>query len=86
MPHAVAIDERAASSFRDRQHAPVHVVRHADDHALGRASQAFRPVLAHKVMIGADSTGCHDHGLRPQRELADDIARTLESALDVAGR
>jgi hypothetical protein len=32
------------------------------------------------------STRCHDHGLRSQRELADDVARTLAPARDVAWR
>ena len=58
---------------------------HAGDHVFWRIAEALRPVLPHQVVIAADAAGGDDHGLRAQREVADDFARTAFSALDVIG-
>ena len=59
---------------------------HAGDHEFRRRAEPLRPVLPHQLMIAADAAGRHDHGLRLQRKLADDIARRALAALDIVGR
>ena len=51
---------------------------------LRRRAEPLRPVLPHQVVIAADAAGGDDHRLRPQREVADHVARTAGAALDAA--
>src|SRR6201992_3310788 len=61
------------------------VVGHAEDHVLRRLAQPLRPVLPDQIVIAADPAGRHDDSLRPQTEIADDLARTALAALGVVG-
>ncbi len=85
VPHAVAVDDVAAGGLGDAEHAPVDVVRHAADHALGRIAQPLRPALAHEIVVAADAAGRDDDGLRLECKIADHGARAGMSALDRAG-
>ena len=82
VPHAVAVDDRAAGLLGDRQHAPVDMIGHAGDHALRRLAETRGPVLPHQIMVGADAARGDDHGLRAELEIAGDSARTLFAARD----
>ena len=84
MPHAVAVDEVGAGAFRDPEHAAVDVVGHAGQHVPGRLAEALGPVGAHQLVVGADAAGGQHHRLRLEREVAHDLARALDAALDCA--
>src|SRR5579864_3750312 len=58
---------------------------HAGDHEFWRLAEPLRPVRPHQIMIAADAAGRHDHVLRLQRKLADDVARRALAALDAVG-
>ena len=70
VPHAVAVDERAARAFGDREHPAVDVGRHTAEHLLRRSAKARWPILANQLVIPAESTRGHDHGVRLELEFA----------------
>jgi hypothetical protein len=86
VPHAVAIDDGAASGLGDGQHAAVDVVGNAGDHELRRRAETLRPVAAHELVIGADAAGGDNDGLPLELERSDDFARALAAAFDVRRR
>src|SRR6202158_850204 len=83
MPHSVAVDQPRAGSLGDADHPAVDMFGHAGDHVFGRFPQALRPVLSDQIVIAAEAAGGDDHGLRAQREVAGDFARTALAALDI---
>ena len=84
MPHAIAVDDAAAGRLGDRQHAAVDVVGHARDHVFRSPPQAPRPIPPHQRVIGADAARRNNDCLRFELKGAEDIARTLAAALDIA--
>src|SRR5699024_12025906 len=85
VPHAVAVDDVAATLFGDAEHAPVHVRGHTREHVLGRRAQTLGPVLPDQIVVAADPTGSDDHCLRAELELTDRVAVAGQTTLDVAG-
>src|SRR5690606_15289901 len=59
---------------------------HAAEHLLRRTAQPLRPVLAHQIVVAADTAAGHDHGGGLERELALDVAVAGLAALGVIGR
>ena len=85
MPHPIAVDQPASGRLGDGQHPPVHMVRHALHHELGRLAQPLGPVLPHQLVVAADAAGGDDDRAGPQRELTDDRTRALHSPGHIAG-
>ncbi len=85
VPHPVAVDQPRAGGFGDADHPAVDMFGHAGDHVLRRVAEPLRPVLPDQIVIAADAAGGDDHGLRPQAEIADHLARTALAALDIVG-
>jgi hypothetical protein len=83
VPHPVAVDQPRAGGLGDADHPAIDMFGHAGDHVFGRFPEAFRPVLPDQVVVAADAAGGDDHGLRAQREVADDFARAALAALDI---
>ena len=76
VPHPVAVDQPRAGGLGDADHAAVDMFGHAGDHVFRRLAKPLRPVLPDQIVIAADAAGGDDHGLRAQREVADDLARS----------
>src|SRR6202165_3963479 len=83
MPHPVAVDQPRAGGLGDADTPAVDMFRHPGDVAFRRFPQALRPVLPDQIVIAAEAAGGDDHGLRAQREVAGDFARTALAALDI---
>ena len=83
VPHPVAVDQPRAGGLGDADHPAVDMFGHAGDHVFRRVAKALRPVLPDQIVIAADAAGGDDHGLRVQREVAGDLARTAFAALDI---
>ena len=86
VPHPVAVDQPRARGLGDADHPSIDMFGHAGDHVLRRGAETFRPVLPDHVVIAADAAGGDDHGLRPQSEIADHLARTALAARDIVRR
>ena len=81
VPHTVAVDDLAANSLADRQHAAIDMGRHACDHMFRRRPQAFdRPALADEIVIAADAARSHDDSAGVDLEFSDDVAGTRSAA------